>query len=154
MPWRVPGSCPESFWGAEKRLQCFTETKATLSVDIVRVEFNLNRFPNKAVHISGFRGEDGRIKCGVHGQYYVQLWPIYPDVQVWCAVDAPLSSCPRNRPSDQCRLCCTHRGSCKHLVSLVLGGLWQDKGGWTTSCGPSPEIWCCVRLALCWYGWI
>jgi hypothetical protein len=37
------------------------ETKATLSVDIIRVEFNLNGLSNNAVHISGFRGEDGRI---------------------------------------------------------------------------------------------
>jgi hypothetical protein len=31
------------------------------SVDIVRVEFNLSGLPDNAVHISGFRGEDGRI---------------------------------------------------------------------------------------------
>jgi hypothetical protein len=30
------------------------------SVDIVMVEFNLNGLPDNAVHISGFRGEDGR----------------------------------------------------------------------------------------------
>jgi hypothetical protein len=35
--------------------------KATLSVDIVRVEFNLNGLPDNAVHLSGFRGEDGKI---------------------------------------------------------------------------------------------
>jgi hypothetical protein len=33
--------------------------KAT--VDIVRVEFDLNGLPDNAIHISGFRGEDGRI---------------------------------------------------------------------------------------------
>jgi hypothetical protein len=31
------------------------------SRDIVRVEFKLNGLPNSAVHMSGFRGEDGRI---------------------------------------------------------------------------------------------
>jgi hypothetical protein len=35
--------------------------KGTLSVDIVRMEFNLNGLPDNAVHISGFRGEDGSI---------------------------------------------------------------------------------------------
>jgi hypothetical protein len=37
------------------------QTKTTLSVDIVGVEFNLNGLPDNAVHISDFRGEDGRI---------------------------------------------------------------------------------------------
>jgi hypothetical protein len=36
-------------------------TESTLPVDIVGVEFNLNGLPDKAVHISGFRGEDGSI---------------------------------------------------------------------------------------------
>jgi hypothetical protein len=36
-------------------------TKATLSVDIVRVKFNPNGHHNNAVHISEFCGEDGRI---------------------------------------------------------------------------------------------
>jgi hypothetical protein len=31
------------------------------SVYILKVEFNLNGFPDNAVHISGFRGQDGRI---------------------------------------------------------------------------------------------
>jgi hypothetical protein len=48
-------------YGADRRLPRLTETKATLSVDIARVEFNLNGLPDNAVHISGFRGEDGRI---------------------------------------------------------------------------------------------
>jgi hypothetical protein len=45
----------------DKRLPRFTETEATLSVEIVGMEFNLNGLPDNAVHISGFRGEDGRI---------------------------------------------------------------------------------------------
>jgi hypothetical protein len=36
-------------------------TKATLSVDIVGVEFYLKGLPNNTIRISGFRGEDGRI---------------------------------------------------------------------------------------------
>jgi hypothetical protein len=36
-------------------------TESTLPVDIVSMEFNLNGLPDNAVHISGFRGEDGRI---------------------------------------------------------------------------------------------
>jgi hypothetical protein len=36
------------------------DPKATLSADIVRMKFNLNGLPNNAVHISNFRGEDGR----------------------------------------------------------------------------------------------
>jgi hypothetical protein len=40
---------------------CFHETKATLSVDIVRMEFNLSGLPDNVVHITGFCGEDGRI---------------------------------------------------------------------------------------------
>jgi hypothetical protein len=36
-------------------------TEATLSFDILRVEFNLNGLPDNVVHISGFGGEDGRI---------------------------------------------------------------------------------------------
>jgi hypothetical protein len=47
--------------GADNRLPRFTETEATLSVDIVGVEFNLSGLPENAVHISGFRGEDGTI---------------------------------------------------------------------------------------------
>jgi hypothetical protein len=49
------------FKGADKRLPRFTETEATLSADIVRVEFNLNGLRDNAVHISGFRGEDESI---------------------------------------------------------------------------------------------
>jgi hypothetical protein len=45
----------------DEGLPWFTEEKGSLSVDIVRVEFNLNSLPNNGVHISGFRGEDGRI---------------------------------------------------------------------------------------------
>jgi hypothetical protein len=56
----VPGSCPECFYGADKNLPLFTKIKAIISVDIVSVEFNLNGLPDKSVHISGFRGEDGR----------------------------------------------------------------------------------------------
>jgi hypothetical protein len=32
------------------------ETEATISVDIVRIEFNLSGLPDNAVRISGFRG--------------------------------------------------------------------------------------------------
>jgi hypothetical protein len=39
----------------------FFTTCHPLSVDIVGVEFNLNGLPDNAVHISGFRSEDGRI---------------------------------------------------------------------------------------------
>jgi hypothetical protein len=39
----------------------FTETKTTLSVDIEIEDFNINGLLNGAIHISGFRGEDGRI---------------------------------------------------------------------------------------------
>jgi hypothetical protein len=39
-------------------------------------------------------------------------------------------------------------------VSLVQGGLWSGRGDWIVSCGASPQIWCCVRPALCLYGWI
>jgi hypothetical protein len=39
---------------ADERLPWFAETEATLSVDIVGVEFNLNGLPDNAVHISGF----------------------------------------------------------------------------------------------------
>jgi hypothetical protein len=38
-----------------------TETEATLSVDIIGVEFNLNDLPDDAVHMSGFHDEDGSI---------------------------------------------------------------------------------------------
>jgi hypothetical protein len=38
-----------------------TETEATLSVDIVGVECNLNGLPDNVVHISCFRGEDESI---------------------------------------------------------------------------------------------
>jgi hypothetical protein len=44
------------FYGADKMLPRFTETEATLSVDIVRVEFSLNGLPHNAVLITGFRG--------------------------------------------------------------------------------------------------
>jgi tRNA G46 methylase TrmB len=36
-------------------------TDATLSVDIVGVEFNRNGLSDYAAHISGLRGDDGRI---------------------------------------------------------------------------------------------
>jgi hypothetical protein len=45
----------------DKRLPRFIETEATLSVDIVGVEFNLNGLSDNVVHISGFHGKDGRI---------------------------------------------------------------------------------------------
>jgi hypothetical protein len=35
--------------------------KATLSVDIVRVEFNVSGRPHNVVHTSGFGGEDGSV---------------------------------------------------------------------------------------------
>jgi hypothetical protein len=41
-------------------LPCYPETKATLPVDIVRVEFNLNGLHDNALNISGFCDEDGR----------------------------------------------------------------------------------------------
>jgi hypothetical protein len=56
----VLGSCPESF---KEPIRGFHDLlrQYTLSVDIVRVEFNLNGLPDTAVHISGFRDEDGSI---------------------------------------------------------------------------------------------
>jgi hypothetical protein len=63
--WNCIAKCTwimsRKFLEAHKRLPLFTETEATLSVDIVRVEFNLNGLPGNVVHISGFCGEDGRI---------------------------------------------------------------------------------------------
>jgi hypothetical protein len=48
---------------ADKSLRGFTKTKATISVDIVRVEFNLNGIPNNAVHMSGScRPDNERIR--------------------------------------------------------------------------------------------
>jgi hypothetical protein len=55
------GSCPERFKGADKRLPLFTATKAALSVDTVKMEFNLNGLHNNVVHVSDFHGEDGSI---------------------------------------------------------------------------------------------
>jgi hypothetical protein len=56
----VPGSCPESF---KEPIRGFHELlrQKPPSLDIVRVEFNLSGLPDSAVHISGFRGENGRI---------------------------------------------------------------------------------------------
>jgi hypothetical protein len=45
--------------GADERLPCFAEAKTNVSVYIVGMELNLNGFPNDAVHVSGFSGEDG-----------------------------------------------------------------------------------------------
>jgi hypothetical protein len=70
----------------------------------------------------GFRGEDGRI-VELNAVSLVDTVFSYGRLLVLCAVDAPLTSCPRNGPSAQCRLCHTHRGSCKPLMSLVQGGL-------------------------------
>jgi hypothetical protein len=74
---KLPGSCPERFKGADKRLPLFTETRASLSVDIVWVEFNLIGLPDSAVYISGFRGEDGRLvecatTCYPHSSIHTQ----------------------------------------------------------------------------------
>jgi hypothetical protein len=123
---------------------------------MVTVEFSLNGLPDNAVHISGFCGEDGRIVelNALHGQDCIQLWPTCLDVLVGCAIDAPLTWCPWNNLSAQYRPCRTHKGSCKHLVSLVLGGLWPGGGDWIISCRAFPEIWYCVRPALCLYSWI
>jgi hypothetical protein len=93
-------------------------------------------------------------KCSVLDWCRVQLQLACLGIPVRCDFDAPLIWCPWNSPSDQCGPCCTHRGSCKHLVSLVLGCLWQDEGDWIISCGASPQIWCCVGPALCWFSWI
>jgi hypothetical protein len=82
----------------------------------------------------------------------VQLRPNCPDIQVGFAVDAPLTWCPRNAPSAQCRPFRTHSASCKHLVALVQGGLWREERDWIISCGESSQFWCCVGPALCWFG--
>jgi hypothetical protein len=106
-----------------------------------KVEFNLNGLPDNAVHISGFRGEDGSIVelNAVSLVYTVFSYSRF----VWgCAVDAPLTRHPQNGPSAQCRPCCTHSGACKHLVSLVLGDFWMCRGDWIISCGASSQIWC------------
>jgi hypothetical protein len=56
-------SSPESFWKANRRLPWFAEINTTLSVNTVRVDFNLNALPNNVVHVSGFCGEDkGTVK--------------------------------------------------------------------------------------------
>jgi hypothetical protein len=74
-------------------------TKGTLSVDIVRVEFNPNGFLNNAIHISGLRVEEALCQCGVTGRYCGELRPTCLDVPVGCAVDTPLTICLWNGPS-------------------------------------------------------
>jgi hypothetical protein len=51
-------------------------------VDIARAECNLNRLPDNAGHISGFRGEDGRT---------LELNAVSLVDTVFSAVDAPLT---------------------------------------------------------------
>jgi hypothetical protein len=36
-------------------------TEVILPVHIVEMELNLNRFPDDAIHVSGFGGEDGGV---------------------------------------------------------------------------------------------
>jgi hypothetical protein len=54
------GHVPKVFRELRRGLHVL-ETKSTLSVDIVRVELNLNGLPIIAIHISGFHGKDGRV---------------------------------------------------------------------------------------------
>jgi hypothetical protein len=56
----LPGLRPESFKEPIKGYHDLLRQKPP-SLDIVRVEFNLSGLPDNAVHISGFRQEDGRI---------------------------------------------------------------------------------------------
>jgi hypothetical protein len=84
---RLPGSCRRSFYGADKRLPWFTETKATLSVDIVRVEFNLSGLPINVVHTSGTCGEDRRI-VELNAVSVVDLCSPMADLS-GCTIDAP-----------------------------------------------------------------
>jgi hypothetical protein len=44
---------------ADKRLPEISETITNLSVHIVGMEVNLNGFPNDAIYVSLFSGEDG-----------------------------------------------------------------------------------------------
>jgi hypothetical protein len=55
------GYVPKVFREPIRGFHDLLRQKTTLSIDIVMVEFSLNGFPNNAVHMSGFRGEDGRI---------------------------------------------------------------------------------------------
>jgi hypothetical protein len=73
------------------------------------------------------------IEIGVPGRFCVQLWPARPAVLVLCAVDAPLTWCPRNGPSVQYRPCPTHRGSTPGVLSLrwsLTGWRWLDNFMW------------------------
>jgi hypothetical protein len=56
----VLGSCSGSFNEPIRGSHDLLRQKPP-SLDIVRVELNLNGLSDNAVHISGFRGEDGRI---------------------------------------------------------------------------------------------
>jgi hypothetical protein len=56
----VLGSCPENFKEPKSDFHDLLRQKPP-SLDIPGVEFNLNGLPENAVHISGFRGEDGSI---------------------------------------------------------------------------------------------
>jgi hypothetical protein len=47
-----------------------------------------------------------------------------------------------------CRACRTRRWFCTHLVSLVLGCVWQAWGNYIL-CETGPQTWCCVGQALC-----
>jgi hypothetical protein len=83
----------------------------------------------------------------------VSLWPTCLDIPVGCDINAPLIWCPQNDLSAQCRPCCIHTESCRHLVSLSLGCFWQYRGDWIIFCGVRPQIWR-VRPALCWFCWM
>jgi hypothetical protein len=53
----VPQNCREPIGGLHNSLR----PKPSSLLILFRVRFNLNGLHNNAVHISGFRGEDGRI---------------------------------------------------------------------------------------------
>jgi hypothetical protein len=55
-------SCPNSCQGAGERLPWYVETNRTLSVDIVRLQSNVNGVPNSAVHVAGSHGDNGGIQ--------------------------------------------------------------------------------------------
>jgi hypothetical protein len=104
--------------------RCFTTSYRTLPMwEVTRVA---------KYSIDGLGGGGGDIKWpdyqGSSGWCCVQLWLTCPDVPVGCGVDALLIRYPRSSLSAQCRLCCIYREFCRHLVSLVLGCLWQDEG--------------------------
>jgi hypothetical protein len=98
----------------------FTATEATLSGDIVGVEFNLKGLSDNVVHISGFRGEDGRIVEMNAVSLVDTVFSYGPLVRM---IQSYLSLISFNLMSTERPVCRTHRGSCKPQVSLASGGL-------------------------------